>query len=33
MRAYTGRYVRDIPATSSGIVTTYFIYTATNKYS
>ena len=33
LAACIGRYVRDIPATSSGTVTTYFIYTATTKYS
>jgi len=31
--ACIGRYVRDILATSSGTVTTYFIYRATAKYS
>jgi len=33
MAAFIGRYVRDIPATSSGTVTTYFIYRATTKHS
>jgi len=33
MAAFTGRYVRDILDTSSGTVTTDFIYTATTKYS
>jgi len=32
MAACIGRYVQDIPSTSSGTVTTYFIYTATTKY-
>jgi len=33
MAAFIGRYVRDILATSSGTVTTYFIYRATTKHS
>jgi len=33
MAAFIGRYVRDIPATSSGTVTTYLNYTAATKYS
>jgi len=33
MTACIGRYVQDILATSSGTVTTYFIYRATTKYS
>jgi len=33
MTACIRRYVRDILATSSGTVTTYFIYRATTKYS
>jgi len=33
MAACIGRYVQDILATSSGTVTTYFIYRATTKYS
>ena len=33
MEAFIGRYVQDIPATSSGKVPTDFIYTATTKYS
>jgi len=33
MAAVKGRYVSDIPTTSSGTVTTYFIHSATTKYS
>jgi len=33
MAAFVGRYVEYILATSSGTVTTYFIYRATTKYS
>jgi len=33
MAAIMGRYVRDILSTSSGTLTTYFIYRATTKYS
>jgi len=33
MADFIGRYVRDIPATSSVAVTTYFIYRAITKYS
>jgi len=33
MAAFIGRYVQYILATSSGTVTTYFIYRATTKYS
>jgi len=33
MVAVIGRYVRDIPATASRTVTTYFIYRDTTKYS
>jgi hypothetical protein len=33
MAAFIGRYVRDILATSSGTVTTNFMYRATTKYS
>jgi hypothetical protein len=33
MAAFIGRYVRHILATSSGTVTTYFIYRATTMYS
>jgi len=33
MAAFIGRYVRDILATSSGTVTTYFISRATTEYS
>jgi len=33
MAACIGRYVRDILVTSSGTVTTYFIYRSTTKYS
>jgi len=33
MAACIGRYVQDILATYSGMVTTYFIYRATTKYS
>ena len=31
MAVFIGKYVREIPATSSGTVTTYFIYSATTK--
>jgi len=33
MAAFIGRYIWDIPATSSMTVTTYFMYRATTKYS
>jgi hypothetical protein len=33
MAAFTGRYVRDIPSTSSRTATRYFIYRATTKSS
>ena len=33
MAALIGRYVRDIAATSSMTVPTYFIYRATTNYS
>ena len=33
MATFIGRYVRDIPATSSGSVTTHFIHRSTTKYS
>jgi hypothetical protein len=33
MAAFIGRSIRNIPATSSGTVTTYIIYTATTKHS
>jgi len=33
MAAFIGRYVWDIPTTSSGTVTTDFIYRATTEYS
>jgi len=33
MAAFIGRYVQDIPATASRIVTTYYIYRATTKYA
>jgi len=33
MAAFIGKFVRDIPATSSETVTTYFIYRATTKGS
>ena len=32
MAAFMGRSMRNIPATSSGTVTTQIIYTATTKY-
>jgi len=31
MAAFIGRYVPDIPATSSGTLTTYLIYRASTK--
>ena len=33
MADFIGGYVQDIPTTSSGTVTTYFIYRVSTKYS